>query len=283
MEKKKRLFLFAAYDQDGVIDSALIHYLNVLSRYGDIVFCMDNKFDKRQIKKLKMHPLSVFITRHKEYDFGSYKRCFQYAQKNDLLKNYEYLYLVNDSVFGPMYNIGKILQSMERSKSDAVGLIKSIHKTHSFMESWFVCLNQKIFLTPWFDEFISSVKKESDKTAITVKYEHGLTNLIQNHNLTWSAIFDCHGRYTYNHPKKLFLRGCPFIKKASFTRHNGALGRQINYVLKHSDTNAVQSVMKTAKRIYGKDYMNWFLTSNPLKIFMRYIKYIKTKITGETI
>ena len=63
------------------------------------------------------------------------------------------------------------------------------------------------------------------------------------------------------------------MKKLSFTRHNGALGKQIKYILNHSDKKAVQSVTATANRIYGKDYMTWLLTSNPIKIIYRNITY----------
>ena len=274
----KRLFLFAAYDKDGIIDESMVYYLRNLSMYGDIIVCMDNKFNKHEIKKLKMHPLSVFITRHKEYDFGSYKRAFKYARDHDLLKNYEYVYLVNDSVFGPMIGLSKLIHKMERVPKDAVGLVESKHKTHKFMESWFVRLSKKIFLSPWFDEFLSSVKKEPDKATITIKYEHGLTNLIQNHRCSWTGIYSVRGRKTYNRPKYLFNQGCPFVKKACFVRHCGALGNQIKYIFKHSDKDAVQCVMKSATRMYGEKNMKRFLTYNPLRILWRNIRYGLRKI-----
>lgn len=273
MSNKKRLFLFAAYDKDGVIDSALVYYLSVLSRYGDIVFCMDNKFNKREIKKLRMRPLSVFITRHKEYDFGSYKRAFQYARDKDILQNYDHLYLVNDSVFGPMFSIKNTLKQIEKIQTSAAGLVISKHKTHEFMESWFIRLNKKIFLSPWFDEFMSSVKKEPDKSSITIKYEHGLTNLIKENLCSFDGVYKCRGRFTYNRPKKLFKMGCPFFKRTSFTRHNGALGNQVKYILDHSDKSVSNAILKTATRLYGKEYVNRLLTYNPLKILYRNLAY----------
>ena len=278
----KRLFLFAGFDKDGIIDDATVYYLRNLSMYGDIIVVMDNKFNKHEIKKLRMHPLSVFITRHKEYDFGSYKRAFQRARDNDLLKNYEYIYLVNDSVFGPMFSLSKLIHKVERIPKDAVGLIESKHKTHAFMESWFVRLNKKVFMSKWFDEFLSSVKKEPDKASITIKYEHGLTNLIEKHRCSWTGVYSVKGRKTYNKPKYLFKQGCPFIKKASFTRHNGALGNQIKYIMKHSDVNAAKVVMKSANRLYGEKHMKRFLTYNPLRILWRNVRYgIKKLIHGE--
>ena len=283
MSKNQRLFLFAAYDSNGIIDDALIYYVSALSKIGDVIVCIDYDCKKSEVDKLNPYSIHQIVKRHGEYDFGSYKRAFQYAHDKNLLQNYEYVYMVNDSVFGPMFNISKLIDKMESIKTDAVGIIESKHKTHTFMESWFIRLNKKIFLSTWFDEFLSSVQSEQRKSTITIKYEHGLTNLISNHKCSWAGIYIVYGRKTYNNPKYLFKQGCPFVKKASFTRHNGALGNQIKYILKHSDKNAVKSVMQTANRIYGKKYMKYLLTYNPLKILWRNITYGIKKLKNGAI
>ena len=273
-----RLFLFAGFDKDGIVDDALIYYVRELSKHGDVILCMDCDCKKNGVDKIKKYTVHTIIKRHGEYDFGSYKRCFQYAYKKDILKNYNYLYLVNDSVFGPTKDMGNILKKIESKKSDAVGMIVSKHRTHAFMESWFVCLGKKIFMSKWFYDFICGVKKEHGKSTVTVKYEHGLTNLIKNNNCSWDGIRCIRGRITYNHPKKLFESNIPFMKKMSFTRHCGALGGQIKYVLKHSDKSANLSIMKTAKRLYGKQYLDWFLTYNPFRILHRNFTYMIKKL-----
>ena len=280
MSIRKRLFLFAAYDRNGIIDDALIHYLKTLSQYGDIVICFDNDCEKSELEKIAPFVFHAIAKRHGEYDFGSYKRCFQYARDKRILRRYDFIYFVNDSVFGPLKNIDNIIYKMERPKIHAVGMVTSIHKTHEFMESWFICIHKRIFSAKWLNTFMSNIRAESDKASVTIKYEHGFTNLLEEHKCTWTGLFDAHGRYTYNHPCDLFLRGCPFVKKASFLRHNGALGAQIKYILRHSDKSAACAVMNTAKRLYSEKYMNWFLTYNPLKIIVRYIKYIKHKLTS---
>ncbi len=273
MSQNKRLFLFAGFDKDGIVDDALIYYVSKLSEYGDVIVCMDNDLQKSETNKLKPYTISALACRHGEYDFGSYKRAYQYAHDKNLLQNYDYVYLVNDSVFGPMVNINNTLTELEKLSTDAAGLVISKHQTHEFMESWFVRLNKKISMSKWFNEFISSVHQELSKAKITIHYEHGLSNLIKNNGCSWGGLYSVYGRKTYNKPKSLFIHGCPFIKKTSFTRHNGALGKQIKYILRHSDKNAATSVIATANRVYGEKYMNWFLTSNPIKILWRNMTY----------
>ena len=273
-----RLFLFAAYDPNCIVDDALIYYVKTLSKHGDIILCTDCDFPKKEIDKIKKYTVHTINERHGEYDFGSYKRAYQYASAKDILKNYKYLYLVNDSVFGPTIDIKQTLKNIELLKTDAASIIISKHQTHKFMESWFVCINKKIFTSKWFNDFMCEIKKESTKADVTIKYEHGLSNLITNNNCSWSGLYTVYGRETYNHPKHLFKQKCPFIKKVSFTRHNGALGKQIKYILRNCDKSACDAIMKTANRLYGHQYMTWFLTSNPFKISARNITYLIRKI-----
>lgn len=278
--KPKRLFLFAGYDKQCVIDDALVYYVSNMARFGDIILYMDCDAKKSEINKVKKYCLYANATRHGEYDFGSYKRAYIWARDNDILKNYDVVYLINDSVFGPLQNIRKTLDDLESIKSDAAGLVVSQHRTHSYMESWFVRLNRTVFLSKWFDEFMCCITHESSKTDITIKYEHGLSNLITKNGCSWGGMYKINGRYTYNHPKALFLRGCPFIKKMSFTRHNGAVGNQIKYILMHANANAVRAIKKSASRVYGDKYMKWLLTYSPFKIILRNIIYATSKITG---
>lgn len=283
MSRNKRLFLFAGYDKNGIINDALIYYVSTLSRYGDVIVCMDCDCQDLEIAKIKPHTIATIAKRHGEYDFGSYKRMYEYAYNNDLLKNYDVLYLVNDSVFGPMFDITPTLTNIENIPTDAAGLVISKHKTHSFMESWFVRINKSVFMSQWFYDFMMSVKHEEYKFEVTIKYEHGLTNVIRKNNCTCSGLYIVHGRKTYNQPKHMFICGCPFVKKLSFTRHNGALGGQIKYILKHGDQDAVSAIMKTAYSIYGKQYTDSFLTYNPIKIIWRNITYMIKKLKNGEI
>ena len=278
MSTHKRLFLFAGFDKDCIIDDALIYYVKSLSKYGDVILCMDCDCSKSEIAKIKKYTLYTIAKRHGEYDFGSYKRAYIYAHKKNILKNYDYLYLVNDSVFGPTINIKQTLKDCESKSADACSITVSQHKTHEFMESWFICLKKQIFMSKFFDEFMHGITKQKDKADVTIKYEHGLSNLIRKNGHSWSGLFIKRGRFTYNKPKYLFKHGCPFIKKMSFTRHNGTLGNEIKYILKHCDKSAHSAITKTANRLYGTQYMNWFLTYNPIKIFNRKITYVFKKL-----
>ena len=100
---KKRLFLFAGYDKDGIIDDALVHYVSAVSKFGDIVLCMDSDTPDPELKKIQKYCVHATGVRHGEYDFGSYKRAYIWSTENLNLTDYDFIYMINDSVYGPLY------------------------------------------------------------------------------------------------------------------------------------------------------------------------------------
>ncbi len=283
MQTHKRLFLVAGYDAHGAIDASCVYLVKSLSTYGDVIFCMDSDAPASELKKLTPYILHACAMRHGEYDFGSYKRAYTYARDNNLLGNYEFVYLINDSVYGPLHDIGPYLNTMENFNTDAFGLVEKLHYDHPHIQSWFIGCHKSVFLSNWFDEFITSVKSHTSKGTITALYEQGFTKRIISHKLTYKCIYAVRGRAVYNHVKSLYKRGLPFMKKMALSRHGGALGRQVQYVLHHTPDSIRVPIMENAIRTYGEKYMCWLLTRNPIKIMYRSIRYSISKLFGGKI
>ncbi len=53
MSRDKCLFLFAGYDQESIIDDAMVYYVSCLSKHGDVIVCMDNDLKKNRNPKIK--------------------------------------------------------------------------------------------------------------------------------------------------------------------------------------------------------------------------------------
>lgn len=271
--KTRRLFLIAGYDPQNIADESLLLLVKSMAKCGDVILYMDSDCDTEQLIKFKHLCIYADAKRHEEYDFGSYKRAYLYAKSHDILSDYDFLYFINDSVYGPLYDIEPYLLKMESNNTDAFGLVRNPKKSHPHIQSWFIGMRKSVFQTLWFDDFILSVKKLSDKGSVTKLYEHGLSKLVLEHGLKWSCLYTVSGRGIYNDVKKLYKKKMPFIKKASFIRHNGSLGRQIYYVLNHTNKNIKSAIIKNAERNFGKKYMNWLLTKNPFIIIYRNISY----------
>jgi lipopolysaccharide biosynthesis protein len=224
----KRLFIFAGYDKDCIADETLLHYLNSLSELGDIIVVMDNNLPDTEITKIKSikNILSVIATRHDEYDFGSYKRGFQFAQEKNLLNKYDWFYFANDSVYGPLFNIKNILEDLESRGKDLTGLTDyTALRTPVHVQSWFVGISRRIANEQFFADFLNSVQHENSKILVISKYEVRLSQLILRHGYEMSTFIDgqdgeiCH--CMYKKPILMIKNGVPFVKKNALDAVNG--------------------------------------------------------------
>ena len=176
----KRLFLFAAYDKDCLIDDTLLYYLEALSKLGDIIFTMDNDTPAKEMAKLDRIPniLHASAQRHGEYDFGSYKRGYIWATDNQILDNYDWIYLANDSVLGPMGDLESMLVNIESRGADCVGMVSNDPQLlPAHIQSWFVGLKRHVATSKFFRDFITNVAHQTDKLSVRVLQD-------RSHNLT---------------------------------------------------------------------------------------------------
>ncbi|MBN1325135.1 MAG: hypothetical protein JW974_02865 [Alphaproteobacteria bacterium] len=289
---RKRLFLFAAFDTKNyiqrvsdapVIDDSLIVYVRALSELGDIVVYMDNNTPESEMEKLKPYTLYTGASAHGEYDFGSYKRAYIWACNNLNLSDYDWMYLVNDSMYAPLHPIKPVLENLESNGTDANGIVFNSHNKKPHLQSWFLGMSQKVFLSEEFDSFITSVEKQKDKGLITYLYEQGFTRLLKKNKWSFSYLYSVKGHAVYNNIKKLFINGMPFMKKTAFTRHMGSLGNQVFYIMNNIDSKLKNIIISDAKRVYCDKDIDKILTNNIFKIIYRRIKYVLRKIFIEGI
>jgi lipopolysaccharide biosynthesis protein len=246
MTKNKRLFLFAGFDKDKIVDNTVIYYVNALSKLGDIVFVADNDLSESEIKKLSNIPnvLHVGAGRHGEYDFGSYKRAYLWAKDKKILKNYDRLYFVNDSVYGPFNDLNPVLLKLENSGADLVGMAANRDEaTPVHVQSWFIGFNKKIFTSEFFDSFMQKITRIPNKMNLVLKYEAGLTALIMRHGFTMSVILKPEENNLYGDPRQILIKGVPFVKKAAISKI-----RKMCFLYPHTDDDVLLD--------YVAEYMN---------------------------
>jgi len=281
-KKQKRLFLFAAFDRDNVVDDTLTYYVRELSKLGDVVFVMDNELKENEIKKISKIPnvLYTFATKHNEYDFGSYKRGFLWAKDKDILKKYDWLYFVNDSVYGPLYNINSALQNLENSGCDFVGMTSNCDDNTPFhVQSWFAGFSKKIFSSKFFNDFMNKITHDSNKTSIVMKYEVGLSCAIMRHGFCAHVLLDRPNYSIYEKPRTALAMGLPFVKKNGISNlrrmyflyphieHDELLG----YITAHMKRHNVKMVKDSFRDTYNLRFLGIPL----LRISSKRSKYYK--------
>ena len=247
----KRLFLFAGYDKDAIIDDSLLYYLNHLSGLGDVVFVMDSDASDTELAKVKQIPNVLYAAaqRHGEYDFGSYKRAYIWARDNKLLEKYDWVYLVNDSVLGPLFDLNPIVEDLESRGVDLTGMISNEDEFIPWhIQSWFVGLSQQVATADFFDEFMCGVKRQDCKDNIVLKYEIRLSRVIVQRGYTAYAYSESKckeaGFLVYANPLTTLKSGIPCVKKAALKNIKGV--KYMNPYL-HNET-VLDFIFNYAKR-----------------------------------
>ena len=271
--RRRRLFLFAAFDPQGVISETALYYLRALKPYGDVRFVSDNPLPEAEKVKLQGLVCSLEAEHHGEYDFGSYKRAFKDAP----LQDYDTLYLLNDSVIGPIGDLGYWFGELERSGADAFGLAWHPSRRHAHLQSWFIGLAPSVFRSEWFRSFLEGVAPAGSKEEICEIYETGFCKLLLSHGCSIHSPFSLKGKSIYDAPLRLVRKSFPFIKKASFKRHEGNMGAQLSMVMPLLPASLASAVEADFARLEGEGYLKWLLRRNPFLMAGRYLRYLKKK------
>jgi lipopolysaccharide biosynthesis protein len=269
----KRLFLFAFYDPQGVVGEAALRYLEALRPFGDVVMATDCDLLPGEVEKLAPLALSCQASRHGEYDFGSYKRAYLAAD----LTGYDVVYLVNDSVIGPLFPLEPYLLRMEALGTEAFGLAYNPSRHGRHLQSWFIGLRPSVFQASWFREFLAGVTAAGSKEEVCARYENGLARLLDAHSVPYAGLWELRGKSVYNAVGRLTREGFPFLKKSAFTRHGGSLGPAVAKALSKAEPAMAQAVIADMDRLYGEDYRRAFLSAGRLRAFGRYLGYLVRK------
>ena len=203
--------------------------------------------------------VSYEAARHGEYDFGSYKRAFRQAD----LSGYDVVYLVNDSVVGPLRPLEPYLLRMEALGTDAFGLVLNPSRHGRHLQSWFIGLKPSVFRAPWFAEFLSGVEALGRKEDVCIRYENGLARLLEAHSASYAGLWELRGKAIYNAVGRLSRQGFPFLKKSAFTRHGGSLGPAVARALSQAKPSMALAIVADLDRLYGEEYRRVFLSEAP--------------------
>lgn len=184
----KRLAIFASFNKNGLIPEYVIYYLKELKKCVDgIIFVTDNPIMEEELDKIKDYVIFAQCVRHEEYDFGSYKRGFNIAQKYNLLQYTQELVICNDSCYGPINGFEDTFKEMEEANTDFWGLSQNkIIQTH--IQSFFYTFRRNVFTSKYFSEWLNNIRKQPDVSFVIKKYECRFTNHLHKHGFTFSTL-----------------------------------------------------------------------------------------------
>lgn len=168
----KRLCIFAHYDRDNIVDEYVLFYLANLKKVSTtIVFITTSKIDESEITKVKIYCDKVIIRDNVGYDFRSWQTGIKSVGN---IADYDELIVCNDSVYGPIFPLPEIFDSMTQKDCDFWGMTDNNDIAYH-LQSYFLVFKKNLMLSQVFQGFWDSVSIQKSKIDIIRKYEVGLT------------------------------------------------------------------------------------------------------------
>lgn len=212
--------LFVTHSADGNIKPHVAHYLAALKRHGiSVVLIVAADRPVESVEPGLMSLVSgLFVRENKGYDFAAWAHVLQL---HPALFASPILYLMNDSLFGPLNDekFASVLRRIRFSRADVVGLTDSYeHNWH--VQSFFLAFKPKALSSVVLHRFINSIRCFSDKDAVIKSYELTLSTQLRARGLEIEVLFastdivDHGGRQnrTLFNWKELLSDGFPFVK-----------------------------------------------------------------------
>lgn len=180
--------IFAAYSNDGTISDYVLTYLKKLKEISpNIIFVTDNPISKLEIKKLTPYVNHLIAYRHGEYDWGSYKRGFNWLKQTSTPINN--LIISNDSTISITDSFTPILNDFKQKNTDFYGITANLDGTYH-IQSFFMIFSPKLHTSNEFNNYLNSVTKQKDGLHVAYRYEVPFTQYFANLGYTHSTYID---------------------------------------------------------------------------------------------
>lgn len=188
--------VYAAYSEDGTIPDYVITYLKALKEIApNIVYITDNPIKKSELKKLAPYITHLEAKKHHEYDWGSYKRGFNWLKQHNWSpaapetenKTIPLLILANDSTLLVAPTLAPILNALLPQQATALqhdGALSRPHSPHPdlygitantdgtyHLQSYFLILTPPLYNSPEFADYLNSVTKQKDGLTVAARFE----------------------------------------------------------------------------------------------------------------
>lgn len=274
----KKVAIFAANAEDGSIPDYVIYYISKIDLIVDSVMLIGDYelCSLNELNKVTAIVDYAQFKRHNSYDFGSYKIGLEYLRNEGILNNLEELYLINDSCYGPIFDIKEIVSKMHEKSCDFWGLTDSNDMKYRIL-SFFYCFKQQVIRDPFFIHFFDRVQREMSfiqlERELTVylcsKYKSGvyISNYIANDPAVYAG-----NQNLIVRPLEAIEKGMPLIKVKCL---DGCMGKNLHdnpediipMIRKHNTELANIIKWDIKRRKVAADFVN---TINIYDDFSRY-------------
>ena len=257
----KRILFFAHYNKYNDLADYVIYLLdNIKQIYSRIVFISNSKLiDQQKIKLMGLYD-TLIVRENKGFDFGAWKDALlQEGWEN--LSAYDNITLMNDSCFGPFYDMAEIYNRMEQMNADFWGV--SDHTAMNYrlpvndapvpehIQSYFICFKKNIISDEVFRNFWDRLNYEKNIQIVIQKYESQLTPILKKNGYNYVVLIESGNEISisFNRPDLCIINKVPLIKIKPFSSFSNLL--YIKQLIKNKTSYPVSLIENYFSNLYN--------------------------------
>ncbi|UTX65195.1 rhamnan synthesis F family protein [Streptococcus constellatus] len=234
----KRLLIYVHFNKYDHISRHVFYQIeHMRPLFEKLVFISNSKLSLSEVEKLREKKLiDEFIQRENTgYDFGAWHDGMALVGF-DKLKEYDSITVMNDTCFGPLWDMEPIYQKYESdSEVDFWGMTnhQEVKQRNLFinehLQSYFISFKNRLIQSTVFQNFWQSVENYIDVQKVIDNYETQYTKKFVDAGFKYQTILNTiplkddffHSNFTIHYPHVLLENHVPFIKIKTFdlTQH----------------------------------------------------------------
>ncbi len=183
-----RVAVFVHFDPAGSVQDFVTNYVAALQKAGLSVVFVSNcpTLDETSVTKLRALCSSIILRNNMGHDFGAMRDALRIlGLPRDNTKS---VLIANDSVFGPLQDIGAILDQVDFQRADFWGATESWqHRYH--LQSFFLIAGRRALESTAWKNFWRRVRLVQSRYWIVQRYEIGLTQAMLAGGMRCAALW----------------------------------------------------------------------------------------------
>lgn len=245
----RRILLYVHFNKYHVINPHVFYQLEqIRPLYDHVVFISNSKVTDEFVTKLEQSKLvdDIILRENKGFDFAAWRDGLLHVGF-EKVSSYDSVTLMNDTCFGPLWNLEPIYQGFEQDEEvDFWGITNNraneLYPEH--IQSYFVVYKQKVTSSREFKEYWANIKDYEDVQEVIDHYETQTTSFLNNLGFKSRVIFDTVDREVHSafppdfslyHPTLPLKEGVPFLKVKSLEANNAIAPYLLDYISQYSD------------------------------------------------
>lgn len=244
----KRLLLYVHFNKYNRVSSHVVYQLTQMrSLFSKVIFISNSQVADADVKMLReKHLIDDFIQRQNSgFDFAAWRDGMVFVGFDELV-TYDSVTTMNDTCFGPLWEMYSIYQEFETNTTvDFWGLTNN-RATKSFREhiqSYFISFKASVLRSTAFRDFWENIKEYQDVQKVIDQYETKVTTTLLDAGFQYDVVFDTtkedashmlHADFSYYNPTAILNHRVPFIKVKAIDNNQHITPYLLNDIQKNS-------------------------------------------------